>query len=198
MGQINPDMAFGALIKEIAREPDVKSIVDIGAWNGLGTTRCIMEGVGNRTDVHVYSYENKKDFWQVAVRNWQGNDKVTVIYGRLTDRLMTPDEITAHRHFANVKDHYDLWYADDVKCFMDSPLVPPPDTIDFVVIDGGEFSTQGDWDVVSKYEPKYIGLDDTHVIKCSDIEAELDNNSKYEKIGSGTDRNGWALFKLKQ
>lgn len=198
MGQINPDMAFGALIKKIAGEPDVKSIVDIGAWNGLGTTRCLMEGIKDRTDAHVYSYENKKDFWQVAARNWQGNDKVSVIYGRLTDRLMTPEEITTHRHFANVKDHYDLWYADDVKCFKDSPLVAPPGTIDFVVIDGGEFSTQGDWEVVSKYEPKYIGLDDTQVIKCSDIEAELDNNPKYEKIGSGKDRNGWALFKLKQ
>jgi hypothetical protein len=198
MGQINPETQFGAFLKKIAGEPGVHSIVDIGAWNGLGSTRCLMEGIKDRTDAHVYSYENKKEFWEVASRNWTGNDKVSVIYGRLTDRLMTRVEIEGHRNFPFVDEHYKLWYDDDVKCFMESPLVSPPDTIDFVVIDGGEFSTQGDWDVVSKYTPKYIALDDTHVIKCSDIEVELDANPSYEKIGSGTDRNGWAIFKLKQ
>jgi len=198
MGQINPETQFGAFLKKIAGDPDVHSIVDIGAWNGLGSTRCLMEGVKDRTDVHVYSYENKKEFWEVASRNWVGNDKVSVIYGRLTDRLMSRNDIETHRNFLTVGEHYKLWYDDDVKCFTNSPLVAPPDTIDFVVIDGGEFSTQGDWDVVSKYTPKYVALDDTLVIKCSDIEVELDANPAYEKIGVGTDRNGWAIFKLKQ
>lgn len=33
MGQINPDTQFGAFLKKIAGEPDVHSMVDIGAWS---------------------------------------------------------------------------------------------------------------------------------------------------------------------
>lgn len=195
MGQINPDSVFGSFLKKFASDPNVKSIVDIGAWNGLGSTKCIMDGICDRSDVHVYSYENKKEFWEVARKNWDNNDKISVIYGRLTNRMMSREEIESHPKFLNVKDHYTLWYQDDVKCFEESPVIEPPEKVDFVVFDGGEFSTQGDWDVISNYKPLYIALDDTHVIKCSNIESELEKNPNYIKIASGTDRNGWSIFK---
>jgi len=195
MGQINSDSVFGSFITKFSSDPKVKSIVDVGSWNGLGSTKCIMDGIQERTDVHVYSYENKKEFWEVAHKNWENNEKISVIYGRLTNRIMSREEIESHPKFANVKDHYVLWYEDDVKCFKESPSVQPPDKIDLVVFDGGEFSTQGDWDVISKYKPLYIALDDTHVIKCSFIEAELEKNPEYIKVASGNDRNGWSIFR---
>ena len=197
MGQINPDTEFGAFLKKIASYPDVHSIVDIGTWNGLGTTRCLAQGINGRNDAHIYSYENNKEFWEIASQNWAGSDNISVIYGRLTDKIMSIAEIQGHRNFPRVEYGYKTWYVGEMQGFIESPLVSPPETIDFVVIDGGEFTGQGDWEVVSKYKPKYIALDDTHVIKCADIEVELDSNPEYEKIISGTDRNGWAIFKAK-
>ena len=43
------------------------------------------------------------------------------------------------------------------------------DNVDFILIDGGEYQGQGDFDVLIKKNPKYIALDDDRVYKCMDI-----------------------------
>ena len=57
-GQINyEDNKLGKFIVQIAENPNVKTIVEIGTWNGLGTTRCVLHGFqkANKTDYNFIS-----------------------------------------------------------------------------------------------------------------------------------------------
>jgi len=47
LGQINRGSKLGEYIFELAKNSEVKTIVDIGTWNGMGSTKCILDGVLN-------------------------------------------------------------------------------------------------------------------------------------------------------
>lgn len=39
-GQINLNTKFGKLIKKYLEDDNIKSILEIGTWNGFGSTKC--------------------------------------------------------------------------------------------------------------------------------------------------------------
>jgi hypothetical protein len=69
-----------------------------------------------------------------------------------------------------------------------------PEHIDFLLLDGGEFSTYEEWKKL-KDRTKIVALDDTKVLKSKQIREELLTNPDYEKIVDSEDRNGFAIFK---
>ena len=44
-GEINRRSILGDMIYDYASEPNIKTIVDIGTWNGLGTTKCVIDAI---------------------------------------------------------------------------------------------------------------------------------------------------------
>ncbi len=44
-GQINMDSEFGKIIFEYARNTEYKSYLEIGTWNGEGSTNCFIQGL---------------------------------------------------------------------------------------------------------------------------------------------------------
>ena len=47
-GQINRGSPFGMKISLICQQEDVKNIIEVGTWNGQGTTICVMNGIINK------------------------------------------------------------------------------------------------------------------------------------------------------
>ena len=70
--------------------------------------------------------------------------------------------------------------------------------IDFIILDGGEYTTQEDFNILIKKNPKYIALDDVNVFKCKNIREYLINSNDWILLNENLEeRNGWSIFKCK-
>jgi hypothetical protein len=199
MGQINDDTMFGKLITRIASDEQYSTICEIGTWNGQGSTRCVMEGMRSRkTPFTFFSIEANREFYGKASKFWSPcPPSLVLMYGSLHNKIMSRSDVEQHPLFKSVNEHYNLWYEDEYNCATQSPRVTLPVThVDVVILDGGEFSTEEDWNILKTYNPKIVILDDTCVIKTSSIRKELIESSEWEALYDVQhERNGWAIFK---
>jgi hypothetical protein len=70
--------------------------------------------------------------------------------------------------------------------------LPPCDVI---LLDGGEFSTEGDWTALYHPNLKVVALDDTNIMKTSRIYAQLKADPNWRCVyDTPTLRNGAAIF----
>ena len=70
-GQINIDQDFGKIIYELSSNSLNKTFVDIGTWNGLGSTRCFIEGMKLNNDSTLYTIENNLEKYDSAKSLWK-------------------------------------------------------------------------------------------------------------------------------
>jgi hypothetical protein len=197
-GQILENDDFGREIASILKsDKSISNIVEVGTFSGLGSTLVIANNMAEHAT--LYTYENKRDFFNVSKTRYENNQRVKVIYGRLSDMIMEKQDVISNPMFYTVVDHFNIWYDDDLIEFNISPNVSNtlPNTVDFLLLDGGEFSTIGDWHAIKHKNPKYIALDDCNVLKTYAINMELMFNSKYQLHSKGNWRNGWVIYKLK-
>ena len=67
--------------------------------------------------------------------------------------------------------------------------------VDVIILDGGEYTTYGDYSTLMTKEPKIIILDDSNVFKCMKIREELLNNPEWKLLKENlNDRHGWSIF----
>lgn len=193
-GQINTTTEFGREIARICSDNRYSTICEVGAWNGDGSTRCIYEGIKNRPNAHIYSIEGDSSMFEIAKRVWTGNPRVTLMFGTLHRNIMTAKEVETHPRFHKVSEHYYIHYTNELRTVSSSPLVTPP-PCDVILLDGGEFSTEGDWKALYHDKLQVVMIDDTQVIKTNRILNELLNNPSWKCLrNEPTDRNGWAIF----
>jgi hypothetical protein len=200
-GQINMNSQFGIEIYEISRFEDVKNIFEVGSWNGQGSTLCLMNGIINKEDTKLYSLEGDMNMYNQAKNFWMDKNtknKLFLING------------TLHREIADLN-HLNSLFNNNIP-FFNEHYVPEKnfvetanlinidyiDKLDFIILDGGEYSTQGDYDVLIKKDPKYIALDDVSVYKCSKIRQTLLLDNSWELYKENLEhRHGWSIFKKK-
>jgi hypothetical protein len=195
-GQVNPDSAFGNMIMEIASESDYTSFLDVGTWNGQGTTRCLYEAVGKRPGAHIYSVESNAQLYGEAVAFWEPcPPSLHLLYGTLSKGRMTAEEVKAHPLFEDVEVHYNIHFEQDCKDLDAAPIVELPAKMDMVILDGGEFCGAADFRRASLLYPKVIALDDIRVMKNRETYEKLLADSEWEVVARGKDRNGWAIFR---
>jgi hypothetical protein len=186
--------AFGREIARIASDPRYSTFCEVGTWNGDGSTRCIYEGIHRRPDAHLYSIEGDPGMMMKAEAIWKGVPCVTLLMGTLHRRIMTPHDVETHPRFHTVRDHYQLHYTSELRAATLMPIVTPP-PCDVILLDGGEFSTEGDWAALVHDNLKVVMLDDTQVIKTNRILNELRGDPAWVCLrNEPTDRNGWAIF----
>jgi hypothetical protein len=190
-GQINETTKRWQLIQNTIKNNKFKTIVEIGTWKGLGSTLAVLKSKDDDTD--FFSLESNLDFYSVAKKNLESyNDKVKLLYGRII-------EISEVENFVNensLTSEQLRWLESDIKDFKNSPNVLNnlPDNIDFLILDGGEFSTYPEWGKL-KDRSKFVALDDINVLKCNRIYRELSSNSNYTLINSVDEGNGFCIFR---
>lgn len=199
-GQIDLHSPFGSNICNLAKDSKYKTFLDVGTWNGEGTTMCLYEGVANRkdlNDVRIYSVEANKEMLLKAVQFWKPISPpfLQLIHGTLHKRIMTKEHVMKDSLFPSIKNHFDLYYEEERRVTTEAPELKLSGVIDFVVLDGGEFSGRWDFEVALALDPKVIALDDINVMKNSyAYNYLLLDRSKWELHSKGNDRNGWAIF----
>lgn len=199
-GQINLNTNLGQIIYNLVLYNRFKNIVDIGTWNGLGTTTCILKALETKKqyDTNIYTIELYPDMIQAASVNlncFLDKFHLYILHGRIVDI----NDVNSWFDHSSIDlkndDHAKLWYHKDMELIQKTPNIISkiPDKIDLLVLDGGEYSTYPEWNLL-KDRTRFFVLDDTNILKCKKIKEEILNNNKYTIIHDVTnDRNGYLV-----
>ena len=193
MGQITLETAFGRELSALAANPRYNIFVEVGAWDGEGSTRCLWEGMKDRTDYpRLVSFEANRNWWRVANNVWKDVSGVKILWGRLAERMMSDKEVLEHPLYEEIKDHYALHYTQDERDFATAPLVRMR-RCDVAILDGGEFAGMADWKAIEPLAPRIVALDDIKVMKNSEVLAEMLAKG-WKLIFRTEERNGAAIL----
>tara|TARA_Y100000385_G_scaffold154814_1_gene160537 strand:+ start:22891 stop:23484 length:594 start_codon:yes stop_codon:yes gene_type:complete len=189
-GQINRGSELGEIIYDYAKIKKYKSFLEIGTWNGEGSTRCFIDGLLTRNDEYSFiSLETSKDFFDAAtVFNKKIlNPKINIVYGRIIENedLITDSPIDRHKQFLK-EDRFDYSICPNVWENIQRQF-------DVVLLDGGEFSTFAEY---KKLEPftKIFLLDDSKMLKNNLVVKSLNENNNWKQIKNSNSRNGFAIY----
>jgi hypothetical protein len=189
-GQITPSSERGRILKKIIEDYKPKNIVEIGTWKGMGSTLCIVQNLNYNSN--FISIESNKVFYEIAQKNLSDySNKVKLEYGKIIEN----NEIEDFIKNVDLNNEQKKWLFDDLENFNRCPniLNKIPKEIDFLLLDGGEFSTYSEWHNL-KNRVKIVALDDINVLKCELIVKELNNDSDYEIIDNTNEGYGFCVF----
>jgi len=201
IGQINKDSILGKIIYDLCKKEEIKNIVEIGTWNGLGTTKCIYDSIleNNKKEYSVYSLESNPDLYQIALHNLPKISNFEIILGRIVEKSELVDIDSCPDFFfinGSSRETQRSWFNDDLKNYnsVDNVIDRLPKTIDLLILDGGEFSSFAEF---TKLQDRvtYLVLDDTKVIKNYEVANIVRNDSSYQIIIDSSDRNGFLVAK---
>lgn len=193
-GQIIPEGQVGKLLIKTIQEP-LKNIVEIGTWNGLGSTRCFLLGLQDSTN--FYTVESNGEKVEIAKQNLASLIKHNVTF--LWGSILTSEDIkqpeTIFPELSNPE--FRRWHSVDMENISRSPnvLSQLPMEIDFLLLDGGEFTTWYEFQILFSRCKKLIALDDVLVSKCKKIREYLKGHALWTETAYIPERNGFSLFK---
>jgi hypothetical protein len=188
-GQIKSKSQLGMWIYLLSLDPKVRQIVEIGTWNGQGSTAIIRDAAVQRLDsISVYSLEANKNIFDIARTNVPNDGVVNLLLGHIVSvsdldtQMLTEEEMD--------------WYLKDRKAIEQTPNVlgALPEAIHLCVLDGGEFSSYAEFTVLYSRLDRWLILDDTLVRKNKLVHQSLLGNPDWTLVASGSDRNGWAVW----
>jgi len=193
-GQLHKGTLIGSKIYELTKLPEISTIVDIGTWNGNGSTRCIYEGILHSGKKHykVLSFEIDKNFYEQAKINlFPHLHNFDLIFGS----LVTYEELVKQREIYGKH----KWLEEDLKNISKAPYVFDiiPEKIDLCVMDGGEFSGYIEFNKLWE-RCTYIVLDDTQTDKHPESRKFVINNpDKFSIIYDNiNERQGCMVIKV--
>lgn len=189
-GQMLETTERGRILIEVLKETKPKNIVEIGTWKGLGSTKCIIDSIDKSSN--FISIESNYDFYQTAKNNLSDYiNKVNLLYGT----IVTDKEIDGFVSDKNLTEEQKKWLSEDLenlsKC--ENIIEKIPSEIDFLLLDGGEFSTYPEWEIL-KGRTKMVALDDIRELKTKQIYEELINDENYKLVIETPDGNGFCVF----
>jgi hypothetical protein len=200
VGQISNDK-FSEDITKYASNVNNKSFLEIGTWNGLGSTRVFVDALKNRTDNYIfYSLECNKDKSTQASKLYTQYDKVNI----LNEVIWNEEPSDFYDIFPQCKTNklYKSWNDVDIinmkRCSLFLNRENLPKIFDVILLDGGEFTTYYEFKIL-KDRCKILLLDDINTDKCKFIVNEIENNSdKWTIIKKELNiRNGYLIAEAK-
>ena len=97
-GLLRRDSEAGKLIEKLIVEESLTKILEIGTWNGLGSTSTLIETLNeNFENYNLISIESDKAFYKQANKNLSGvlNENIQLLLGRIIELedLPSPEDI---------------------------------------------------------------------------------------------------------
>jgi hypothetical protein len=192
LGQINRNSVLGETLYELVKQSDINTIVEIGTWNGAGSTRCIVDGIKDSGKKKTFlTLESNRQQYELALQNTREFcDFVTLIYGRIID----PYDLTWLKNIT-LGPEQQQWLWEDIDSYKSCPNVLDkiPEKIDLLFLDGGEFSTIPEF-IKLKTRYTYLVLDDINELKCKEINKQLKARKDHELVKTHSERNGFSVF----
>lgn len=216
LGLIPPEIKndeFYNAIEKIAREENIKTILEIGSSSGEGSTEAFVNGLReNKNNPTLFCMEvSKNRFYELQNRyGGEGFVKCYNVSSVPVEAFPSQNEcIRFYQHnYTNLNFfpvnkilkwlQQDIAYINEAKVEQNGiKLIKNENNIDFfdvVLIDGSEFTGKAELDEV--YGANYILLDDIETFKNHQNFYRLANDDSYSLIGENHYlRNGYAIFK---
>ncbi len=195
-GQIFGGDALAIWLQAIATDPDVSKIVEIGAWEGKGSTRVLAKAVSTRPDVNSVSILSLEAAQKRAKRAQKRNRKfhfVEVVWGS----IVAEQDLD----YQDLNENENLWIAEDINALKNCPRVLDsiPNSIDALFLDGGEFSTRKEYDLLFERVKKWLILDDTLSRKSAAIAKMIrEDSAPFVVLIDSHQRNGFMIALIKE
>jgi len=196
-GQMKDDRLKNKLF-ELISSYEVNNIVEIGTWNGLGSTTMLLNLVkDSNKNINFYSIESDLLCFKAAKKNLKKNlGKVNLILGRVHDlddlNYVNKDVIF---DFGYGEKEYE-WFVQDLRRYKKIKNISSqiPNKIDLLLLDGGEFSGYADF-LSLHMRSKFIVLDDCSSFKQRNVLNFIqENNNNFELIYDSDNRGGVKIF----
>lgn len=207
MGQINITDKFGKSIIHTIIENNLSTNLEIGSWDGTGSTQCIIYGMNmiNNPNKILQCIEVVPEKYNNLVANIKETYVKSYNMSSIGKNDLIPktfDEIW-YSPFNKLSKNYSRnvvegWFKDDLKYLPDNGFINSKEalpTYDMVLIDGSEFFGYSEYYLL-KNKTKCFILDDVfYAYKCNQIYNDLINNNEWKVISKNdSDRNGYAIF----
>lgn len=198
MGQINKGR-FSEIIKYFAKNKEYKTFLEVGTWNGMGSTKQFTDELVLRLDDYIfYSLECNSDKCKYAQDLYNHLNKVHI----LNEVLFNSQPDNFYNIFPQCLNNpmFKEWHKVDMenmkKCNLFLERDNLPQIFDVILLDGGEFTTYFEFQLI-KDRCKYLLLDDINVAKCTEIVKEIKSEpTKWKIIEENTStRNGFLVCK---
>ena len=193
-GQININGNFGKLIYKTALNPILTKWLEIGTWNGKGTTTCVLDGFrdAKKDSSKLISYEANNHMYAMAKENLKNHthyNNVILHNGRI------PNE----KPFISAKmleesDFYRRFYDGERYLYNEAKQIPLEFSPQVVILDGAEYAGMLDFESIPKDDLKIIFLDDINCDKNKKVVEVLSSDSNWLLHIKEDERNGWACF----
>lgn len=212
MGEITLKDEFGRAIATVVKSKRYTHNLEIGSWDGTGSTQCFIEGMKNLTESKMldcleWNTERFKELSQnVAPYEWVAPYHMSSInrasfVPQSFDQIWTsPFNHLSEGELSFPREMVESWYqedmsrlTDDVPGFLNSDLRLPQ--YDAVLIDGSEFMGYSEY-LLLKDTTKCFFLDDVFTAyKCNQVYCELLADERWDLIQENEKlRNGYAIF----
>ncbi|MDA7572388.1 hypothetical protein N8776_01640 [bacterium] len=183
-GQIDDKTSGGKLIYEFIQKFDIQNVLEIGTWNGLGSTLVIHNALASKdlkfsfmsieTDKIAYNYarKNLKDF------------PINLKLGRIIEIGDLPDPSLINFRKHNLNPENIEWFYQDLRRYKKTKNINShlKNQYDFIFFDGGEFSTFAEFKLLYS-RTRYFGLDDIQTYKQYEVLDFINKNqNKFELI----------------
>jgi hypothetical protein len=211
---IAPEIAGDRLsrhLERLAATPGVRTILDVGASSGEGSTAALVAGALCNPDRPViHCIEVSVTRFEALERRYRDHDFVHChnVSSVPLDRFPTEAEIDAFRRriwtrFRFIRRAEVMrWLRQDIEYVERHGLSATGirsirerfgvDHFDLVVIDGSEFTGPAELDEV--YGARFLALDDVRTYKNLDNRRRLDGDPAYRRIAFARLRNGFAIY----
>lgn len=200
-GQINRGSKLGDIIYKMCNQDDIKTIVEIGTWNGMGSTKCIYDSIieNNKKDYLVYSLESNQAFHNLAINNLPPLVNFNLVLGKILEACDTinPDLYNDIFFQECSRDLQKSWLIEDIDNYnkVKNVIDIIPKVVDLLILDGGEFSSLAEFNKL-KDRTTYFILDDINTIKNFEIANIMRSSNNYQILfDCKNDRNGFLISK---
>lgn len=164
-GQIDLYSEIGRWIYLLSSLNSTLVIVEIGTWNGKGSSSLISAGVikSGVPNKSVIGLEINKQLALSARKNLAKYEFFKVIHGNIVE-ISEIDSV-------NLSNLEQKWIKEDLANIELAPNVLDqlPQEIHLLVLDGGEFTTYAEYQILRSRIRGFIVLDDTNTRKCRRI-----------------------------
>ena len=193
VGQVTPDSDLGVFLQKVASDTQYTRYLEIGTWNGLGSTRCFKMGFELRDDYTFISLETNEDKCELARARYLDSPRIQILHAT----VLKPADVPAGPELEKIFGYYkNEWHSTDMENLAAAAYLfdTVPNEFDVVFLDGGEFTTYFEFKVVEPH-CRLLICDDTSQAKCKKVREELLANPKWRCIvDRPDDRNGWCAF----
>ena len=188
-GQIKLESPVGKMLYEFINNYDISKVLEIGTWNGRGSTDILYNSLNNQKKIFdLTSLETDKIAYKSAKKYFRGK-KIKLELGRIIEisDLPDPHSIDYRKHGLSPKNIE--WFIQDIRRYEKILNIfhKIEREYDFILFDGGEFSTFAEFLMIYKHT-KYFGLDDINDYKQYEVlKYILKNSSEFDLIETKED-----------